>query len=184
MSNKNGTDMTTGSPTRHILLFAIPLLIGNLFQQFYNIIDSLVVGNYVGPNAVAAVGTCGSTNFLFFSLAAGLATGIGVIVAQYFGMGNESGVRKAIANAGYVLISTSLVVSVLGYIFAEKVLLILQTPETILPDATIYLKVSCVGIVMVSLYNGVSCILRALGDSKTPLYFLVFSCLVYNGDLV
>lgn len=178
MSNKNGTDMTTGSPTRHILLFAIPLLIGNLFQQFYNIIDSLVVGNYVGPNAVAAVGTCGSTNFLFFSLAAGLATGIGVIVAQYFGMGNESGVRKAIANAGYVLISTSLVVSVLGYIFAEKVLLILQTPETILPDATIYLKVSCVGIVMVSLYNGVSCILRALGDSKTPLYFLILSSIV------
>lgn len=178
MSSQNATDMTTGSPTKHIIVFAIPLLIGNLFQQFYNIIDSLVVGNYVGPNAVAAVGTCGSTNFLFFSLAAGLATGIGVIVAQYYGMGNEIGVRKAIANAGYVLISTSLIVSILGYIFAKQVLLILQTPESILPDATIYLKVSCLGIVMVSLYNGVSCILRALGDSKTPLYFLILSSIV------
>lgn len=178
MSSNNITDMTKGSPTKHIIIFAVPLLIGNLFQQFYNIIDSLVVGNYVGPNAVAAVGTCGSTNFLFFSLASGLATGIGVIVAQYYGMGNESGVRKAIANAGYVLISTSLVVSILGFIFAKQVLLVLQTPESILPDATIYLQVSCVGIVMVSLYNGISCILRALGDSKTPLYFLILSSIV------
>lgn len=178
MSSNNVTDMTVGSPTKHIILFAIPLLIGNLFQQFYNIIDSLVVGNFVGPNAVAAVGTCGSPNFFFFSLAAGLATGIGVIVAQYYGMGNEKGVRSAIANAGYVLITTSLIVSVLGFVFARQVLLLLQTPDTILPDATIYLKVSCVGIVMVSLYNGVSCILRALGDSKTPLYFLILSSVV------
>lgn len=178
MRAKNITDMTAGSPTRHIIMFALPLLVGNLFQQFYNLIDSLVVGNYVGPNAVAAVGTCGSTNFLFFSLAAGLATGIGVIVAQYFGMGNEEGVRKAIANAGYVLVSTSIVVSGLGFIFAKEVLLLLKTPEIILPDATTYLKVSCAGLLMVSLYNGVSCILRALGDSKTPLYFLILSSVV------
>lgn len=178
MKANNITDMTVGSPTKHILLFAIPLLIGNLFQQFYNIIDSLVVGNYVGPNAVAAVGTCGSPNFLFFSLAAGLATGIGVIVAQYFGMGNEEGISKAIASAGYVLVSTSVVISILGFVFAKQVLLLLKTPDSILPDATIYLQVSSVGLLMVALYNGVSCILRALGDSKTPLYFLILSSVV------
>ena len=84
-SKSNIVDMTVGSPVKHILLFALPLFIGNLFQQFYNMVDSLIVGNFVGANALAAVGTCGSMNFLFFSLSSGLAIGIGVIVAQYFG---------------------------------------------------------------------------------------------------
>lgn len=85
MKSNNITDMTSGSPTKHILLFAIPLLIGNVFQQLYNMVDSIVVGNFVGSSALAAVGTCGSMNFFCFSLSSGLAVGIGIIVAQYFG---------------------------------------------------------------------------------------------------
>lgn len=178
MRSSNVMDMTVGSPTKHIVVFAIPLLIGNLFQQFYNLIDSLVVGNFVGANAIAAVGACGSTNFLFFSLASGLATGIGVIVSQYYGSGYEEGVQKTIANAVYVILSSSVVVSVIGICFAKEIMLLLKTPDIILPDATIYLRTTCAGIIMVALYNGVSCILRALGDSKTPLYFLIMSSIV------
>ena len=99
MNTKNMTDMTIGSPAKHILIFALPLLIGNLFQQLYNMVDSIVVGNYVGKNALAAVGACGSMNFLFFSLSSGLAIGIGIIVSQYFGAKDEKNVRSTIANS-------------------------------------------------------------------------------------
>ncbi len=89
MNSKNITDMTTGSPVKHILKFAFPLLIGNLFQQLYNLVDSIIVGKFVGDDAFAAVGACGSMNFMFFSLCSGLATGIGIIVSQYFGAKND-----------------------------------------------------------------------------------------------
>ena len=100
---KHMTDMTVGSPLRHIVLFTLPLLIGNLFQQFYNVVDSLVVGNYVGADALAAVGTCGSLGFLFFSLSSGLAVGIGILASQYFGARDEGQIRATIANAAYIL---------------------------------------------------------------------------------
>ena len=92
-SKSNITDMTFGSPSSHIIKFAVPLLIGNLFQQLYNMVDSLIVGNFVGANALASVGTCGSVSFLFFALSSGLALGIGIIVSQYFGAKNEEKVR-------------------------------------------------------------------------------------------
>lgn len=174
----NMRDMTTGSPARHILGFALPLLIGNLFQQLYNMVDSVVVGNYVGKNALAAVGTCGSMNFLFFSLSAGLAIGIGIIVSQYYGAKDDKQVRNTIANSIYVLTVAALVVSVLGIMFAPALLRLLQTPDHILRDATIYLRTTCAGIIAIALYNGVASILRALGDSRTPLYFLILSSIV------
>lgn len=167
--------MTKGSPAGHILRFALPLLIGNLFQQLYNMVDSIVVGNYVGYDALAAVGTCGSTNFLFFSLSSGLAIGIGVIVAQYFGAGDEKRVRVTIANSFYVLIAAALIVSVVGIVVAPGLLKLLAVPDNIIGDSTIYLRTTCLGIVGIALYNGIAAILRALGDSKTPLYFLIVS---------
>lgn len=178
MNTKNMTNMTTGSPALHILRFALPLLIGNLFQQLYNMVDSVVVGNYVGSEALAAVGTCGSTNFLFFSLSSGLAIGIGVIVAQYYGAGDERGVRATIANSFYVLIAAAGTVSLVGFTMAPVVLSILKVPENIMASSVLYLKTTCLGIVGIALYNGISAILRALGDSKTPLYFLILSSVV------
>lgn len=178
MSVKNITDMTTGSPTRHILKFALPLLIGNLFQQLYNMVDSIVVGNFVGKNALAAVGTCGSMNFLFFALSSGLAIGIGIIVSQYFGAKDEQSVRSTIANSFYVLIAASLVVSVIGILTAPYLLRLLSTPGNIIGDSVVYMRVTCAGIIAIALYNGVAAILRALGDSKTPLYFLILSSIV------
>lgn len=178
MNSKNVTDMTVGNPTKHIISFAFPLLIGNLFQQFYNMVDSLIVGNYVGSNALAAVGTCGSTSFLFFSLSSGLAIGIGVIVAQFFGAKDYEYLRKTIANSFYVLISAAITVSVLGLVFAPVILRLLSTPADIIDMSVVYMRTTCLGIIFVALYNGVAAILRALGDSRTPLYFLILSSIV------
>ena len=178
MNTGNITDMTTGSPAKHILKFALPLLIGNLFQQLYNMVDSIVVGNYVGKNALAAVGACGSMNFLFFSLSSGLAIGIGIIVSQYFGAKDEKNVRSTIANSVYVLVMAALSVSVLGILFAPGLLRLLATPDNIIGDSIIYMRTTCAGIIAIALYNGVAAILRALGDSRTPLYFLILSSIV------
>ncbi len=178
MSTKNITDMTAGSPAKHILKFALPLLIGNLFQQLYNMVDSIVVGNFVGKNALASVGTCASMNFLFFSLSSGLAIGIGIIVAQYFGAKDEKNVRSTIANSFYVLIAASCIVSVLGLLLAPALLRLLQTPDNIIGDAIVYMRTTCAGIIAIAFYNGVASILRALGDSKTPLYFLILSSII------
>lgn len=178
MKKINMTDMTTGSPARHILTFALPLLLGNLFQQLYNMVDSVVVGNYVGKNALAAVGTCGSMSFLFFSLSSGLAIGIGIIVSQFYGAKNEQQVRNTIANSIYVLVTAALAVSVLGILLCPALLRLLQTPEHIMEDATLYLRTTCAGIIAIALYNGVAAVLRALGDSRTPLYFLILSSVV------
>ncbi|HKM33656.1 MAG TPA: MATE family efflux transporter, partial [Lachnospiraceae bacterium] len=178
MNTKNMTDMTVGSPTKHILQFAWPLLLGNLFQQFYNMVDSIVVGKFVGADALAAVGTCGSTSFLFFSLSAGLAMGIGVIVSQYYGARDEERVKAAIGNAFYVLVCAAIVVSILGTVLAPSVLRLLQTPENIMPDAVTYLRTTCIGIIAIAVYNGIASILRALGDSKTPLVFLIIASII------
>lgn len=178
MGNKNVTDMTVGNPTRHILKFTLPLLIGNLFQQLYNMVDSIVVGRYVSPHALAAVGACGSLNFLFFSLSSGLAVGIGVIASQYFGANDEKQLKKTIANSIYVLASSTLVVTLIGFFLAEPILRLLQTPDAYIADSIDYFRVTCLGIVGVAFYNGVAALLRAVGDSKTPLYFLILSSVI------
>ncbi|MCQ2575803.1 MAG: MATE family efflux transporter [Treponema sp.] len=172
------TDMTTGSPFKHIVVFALPLLIGNIFQQLYSMVDSFVVGNFVGANALAAVGTCGSMNFLFFSLSSGLAIGIGIIVSQYFGANDEKNVRSSIANSIYVLTLAAVSVSIIGIIVCPYLLRLLQCPENILPDSVVYMRTTCYGIIFIAFYNGVAAILRALGDSRTPLYFLILSSIV------
>jgi len=171
-------DMTVGSPSKHLLSFALPLLFGNLFQQLYSMVDSVVVGRFVGANALAAVGACGSIGFLFISLSSGLALGIGIIVSQYFGAGDEKNVRTMIANSIYVLFSAVIVVSTIAVVFAPMILRFLQTPEEIINDSVIYLRITGAGMLFITVYNGISAILRALGDSKTPLYFLVVSSVV------
>lgn len=178
MNKKNVTDMTVGNPAGHIVKFTLPLLLGNLFQQLYNMVDSIVVGNFVGADALAAVGACGSMNFLFFSLSSGLAIGIGIIVAQFFGAGDEKNVRNTIANSIYVLAGAAITVSILGILFCPALLRLLQTPDTIIGDSIIYMRTTCAGILFIATYNGVAAMLRALGDSKTPLYFLILSSII------
>ncbi len=171
-------DMTEGKPTGLLLKFSIPMLIGNLFQQLYNMVDSVIVGHYVGDNALAAVGATGALNFFFFSLAFGMAAGVGVIVSQYFGAKNETGVKKAIATSIYVMTASAILMGALGILLARKVLLFMDTPENILGDSILYLRISCGGLIAIAFYNGISAILRALGDSKTPLIFLIFASVI------
>ena len=181
MEKKNIKSMTEGSPVKLLLGFTIPMLIGNLFQQLYNMVDSIIVGRFVGSNALAAVGSTGSLNFLFFSLSFGMAAGVGVVVSQYFGAEREEMVEKGIINGLYLLTIVSIIMSVIGVVSARVILQLLDTPETIIDDAVTYMRVSCAGILAVAAYNGVASILRALGDSKTPLYFMIVSCFINIG---
>ena len=171
-------NMTSGNATKLLILFSIPMLIGNLFQQVYNLVDSVIVGRLVGANALAAIGATSSVTFFFFALCNGIAGGGGIITAQAFGDGDEKKVKKSISNTAYVMIIMPLIVGCVAGTVAASVLRILDTPEAIMNDAVGYIRVMCIGLIFVSVYNFVSSMLRALGDSKTPLYFLIFSCIL------
>lgn len=171
-------DMTHGNEFSLLIGFAVPMLIGNIFQQVYNMVDSIVVGKYVGADALAAVGSTGSLNFLFFSLCIGLTGGIGILISQYFGAGDEKKVRKTIFNSIYIILTSGILMSMLGMIFARPILTWLNTPANILDDATAYMRIASAGILAVAAYNCISSILRALGDSKTPLIFLIVASLL------
>lgn len=169
-------DMTEGNEVRHLIQFSLPMLIGNVFQQFYNIINSIVVGRYIDASALAAVGATGSLNFLAFSVCLGLSIGISIIISQYFGAKREEDVKKAIANAVYVIAVSGIIMSVLTSVFARPILQVMNTPPEILDESVRFLRVSAGGMTAVAAYNAMAAILRALGDSKTPLFFLVVSC--------
>ncbi len=168
-------DMTVGKPVGLLLSFMIPMLIGNVFQQFYNMVDSMIVGKYVGATALAAVGATGSLNFLIFSVCNGMSNGIGIIISQYFGAGNEANVKKAIANAVYIMVTAALVMGTIGVLLSRPLLTLLKTPADIIDSSTVYMQIMCGGVFAVALYNCVAAILRGVGDSRTPLYFLMVS---------
>ncbi len=174
-------DMTSGSPARLILKFSIPMLIGNLFQQFYNMVDSIVVGNAVGSDALAAVGATGSLVFLIIGLTFGLSAGISIVIAQYFGAKDYDNVRKAFATATYMVIGVSMLMGLVGFLSSHWLLELLNTPESIIDQSDIYMKITFAGILGVSCYNGMAAVLRALGDSITPLIFLVIASLLNVG---
>ncbi len=174
---KNTTiNMTTGSPVRHILIFSIPLLLGNVFQQFYNLADSIIVGKFINADALAAIGVTSSITFLFFAICNGFASGGGILVSQSFGRGDTKEVKNYIANTGYIMIFLPLFVGFLAFFLSKQILYMLDTPEDIFEDALLYIQLMCIGLLFVSIYNYVSSILRALGNSRTPLYFLIFTC--------
>ncbi len=172
------TDMTMGSPIKHLLQFSVPLLIGNVFQQLYNMVDAIVVGNYEGKEALAAVGTTGSINFLIFSLALGLASGISIITSQYFGAKDEENIKKSFATGAYVVIISSVIMGIIGFFASRPILELLNTPDNIIDQAVIYLKICSIGIIGIGAYNWIATILRALGDSITPLIFLIVTCIL------
>ena len=178
MEKKYVLDMTEGKEASLLLRFAMPMLIGNIFQQFYNMVDSIVVGKYVGSNALASVGVTGAINFLFFSICLGMASGVGVLISQFFGAKDYEYVKKSIYNTVYIILFSGLLMSIIGVFAARPILVLLNTPEAILADAVTYMQIVCGGTLAVGAYNAVSAILRALGDSKTPLFFLVIASLL------
>ncbi len=171
-------NMTEGNPTGLLIKFAIPMLIGNIFQQVYNVVDSIVVGRLVGAQALAAVGATSSTVFLFFALCNGIGNGGGIITSQFFGADDTDSVKSSIVNTAYLMAGMAVFVGILALALSRPILLLLDTPADILPDSLVYLRYQCIGVIFVALYNYAASMLRALGDSRTPLYFLIFSCLL------
>ena len=161
---------------RLLILFSVPLLIGNLFQQAYNMADSMIVGKLLGANSLAAVGSTGAVSFLFFSICNGLGSGGGILTAMCFGAGDGKMVKKALVNSAYIMFMMSLLTGLAGYLAAPAVLHGMGTPDAVYPEALTYMRMSCLSVPLVAVYNYASSMLRSLGDSKTPLFFLIFSC--------
>ena len=174
--------MTEGNPVRLLLAFSVPMLIGNIFQQLYNLVDSVIVGQFIGAQALAAIGATGSITFFFFALCNGIGAGGGIVTSHFFGEGSTEKVKNCIANTAYIMLVIPTTIGVIAFFAAGPILHLLNTPESIISDSKMYMQIMCVCIVMISVYNFASSMLRALGDSKTPLYFLIFSCLL-NGVL-
>ena len=175
--NKFVKDMTEGEPLCLLFEFAIPLLIGNIFHQLYNLTDSIVVGKYLGKLPLGAVGATSSISALIHSLTSGLSVGIGIIVAQFFGAKDDQKVKNTIGNSYYIMFLSSLLMGAIGFIFAGPILHLLKTPEDTFPYAVTYLRTISIGFIPSSMFGTISSILRALGDSKTPLIFSIISCI-------
>ncbi len=178
MSERKTTKMTEGSPFYTILMFAIPMILSNLFQQFYNVIDTLIVGNRLGKDALAAVGSSSSITAVFVQLSTGLALGGSIVIAQYFGAGKTEKIRQCATTSAIFSGAVGLVSMVLILIFAEPLLLLVNTPEEILSMGVSYLRFYFLGSVPIFIYNALSSVYNALGNSKTPLKFLIFSSIV------
>ncbi len=171
-------NMTVGSPIKLILRFFMPLLLGMLFQQFYNMMDTMIVGRFLGAKALAGVGGTGSINFMIIGFCMGVCSGFSIPVARAFGAGDEGELRKYVANSVWLSVAFSLVSTVIVCLLCHQILVWMDTPSDIFKNSYDYIFVIFLGIPVVYLYNLLSGILRSLGDSKTPLYFLVLSSLL------
>lgn len=170
--------MTEGKPAGLILMFTLPLLAGNLFQQFYNMADTLIVGRSLGVNALAAVGCTGSVMFLIIGFVAGMTTGTSIITAQCFGAGDTDGVRRSFAANIVIAAVVSIILTAIAVPMARPILVLMKTDPLIIDDAYRYIVVIYGGIAASMLFNLLSNVVRALGDSRTPLYFLIIASIL------
>ena len=171
-------DMTTGSPVKLILFFSIPLLIGNIFQQFYSMVDTIIVGRFLGVKALAAVGSTGSMSFLILGFVLGLCSGFSVLISQKFGANDNEGLREAVASSIILSVIMAIIITIISIFTAKPLLHLMNTPNDIINDSYSYIVVIYAGTTAAFFYNMISSILRALGDSKTPLYFLIVSSIL------
>ncbi len=178
MARNMTKDMTTGNPVKLILLFSIPLLIGNIFQQFYSMVDTIIVGRFIGVDALAAVGSTGSMSFLINGFVVGLTSGFAVLVSQKFGAKDEEGLKKAVASALVLSVIATIIITLVSVVLAKPLLHLMNTPENIIDDANSYIIIIYGGTIATVVYNIIAGILRALGDSKTPLYFLIVASIL------
>lgn len=175
MADKKMKDMTSGSPMKLILGFFIPMLLGLLFQQLYSMVDTIIVGKYLGVNALASVGSTGSINFMIIGFCSGVCSGFSIPVAQKFGEKNDTALRRFVANSGWLALAFSIIMTCIVCVFCRHILVWMRTPEDILDGAYAYIFVIFMGIPCTYLYNTLSGIIRSLGDSTTPLIFLLVS---------
>ena len=175
MKSSNIKNMTEGRPGRLILAFAVPLMAGNMFQQLYTVVDTMVVGKFLGVQALAALGAADWLNWMMLGIIQGLTQGFAIKMAQEFGAEKYRLLKKVIGNSGIMAAFFSLALTVGGQFLAKPVLLVLHTPKEILPDTLLYIRIMFMGIPVVMVYNLLACVLRSLGDSKTPLHAMVLA---------
>ena len=178
MSAESKTRMTEGSISRKIILFAIPLFLGNLFQQLYNTADSLIVGNFLGSNALAAVSSSGNLIFLMVGFINGIAMGAGVVVARYYGAKIKDCLQKAIHTTVAFGLVAGVVLTVMGMFLAPKILVLMGTPADVLPESIVYFQTYFAGSLGVVMYNIFVGILQSVGDGRHPLIYLIISSCV------
>ena len=171
-------DMTSGKPMKIILDFTLPIFIGNVFQQFYNMADAVIVGKFVGTKALAAVGSTGTIMFLIYGFVVGMTAGFTVLTAQKFGAGDMPAMRRTVAGASILSLIIGVILTAAFMLFMRPWLVVMNTPSDIFADAYAYIMIISGGILAQMLYNLLASILRALGNSKVPLYFLILSALL------
>lgn len=171
-------DLTVGKPLRQIMLFVAPLLTGNIFQQFYSMVDTVIVGQYLGVTALAAVGATGALSFFILGFVQGVTSGLTIITAECFGAGDGAGVKRSIRCCAQIGLALSLVMTALSVPLVRPLLRLMSTPEELMPGASAYMEIICAGMFATIFYNLISAVLRALGDSRTPLIFLILSSLL------
>lgn len=176
--NKENELMTSGSIQKKIILFALPLFLGNLFQQLYNAIDSLIVGNYIGSEALAAVSSAGNLIFMVIGFFNGIAIGAGVVIARFIGAEDKKGTEHAVHTTVVLGLLFSVLMSIVGVLMAPTVLRLMSTPASVLPESITYFQIYFAGSIGFVMYNTLVGILQAAGDSKHPLYYLMFSSII------
>lgn len=175
--SSNIKNMTQGKPGALILAFAVPLMAGNIFQQLYTVVDTMVVGKFLGVQALAALGAADWLNWMMLGIIQGLTQGFSIKMAQEFGAQNHRLLKKVIGNSGILSVVFSLALTVLGQLLAKPVLVLLQTPEEILSSTLLYIRIMFLGIPVVMMYNFLASILRSMGDSKAPLHAMIIASL-------
>ena len=176
--SKQQVSLTQGSVAQGMLTFAVPIFLSNLFQQLYNAVDSLIVGNFLGESALAAVGSSGSLIFLLTGFVNGVSLGAGVLVARYFGAGGDAALRKAVHTTVALGLAAGTVLTVVGVALSPQILRWMGTPDNVIGDSIAYFRIYFAGSIAVVLYNVGAGILQSVGDSKSPMYYLIAASLL------
>jgi len=171
-------NMTQGPPAKLLILFAIPMLIGGVFQLMYNVVDTIVVGRFVSIDALAAIGAASSTSMFIMHMTNGITSGLSIIVSQAEGAGQETVLKKAVSHAVYIILAAGAVLGLLAFFGARAMMTLLGAPENIIDQSVAYIQITGGLTIAAVAYNGITSVLRAIGDSRTPLYFLIFSSLL------
>lgn len=171
-------NMTEGSPVKILLSFSMPMLFSMMFQQFYNIVDSVVAGKFIGVDALAAIGASYPITVLFIAVANGASVGAAVVVSQTFGANKLVKMKTSVSTSVIAITIVSIALTIFGTLFCSDIMRMINTPENIFADSRLYLKVYIWGLIFLFMYNTATAIFTGLGDSKTPLYFLIFSSLL------
>ena len=174
----NEKNMTSGSPGKLIITFAIPLMLGNVFQQFYTMADTMIVGQVVGVEALAAVGAADWLVWLVFGIMTGMAQGFSILISQYYGAGEKENLKRAVAKSYVLTAILSIIVLVLSEVPVQQVLQFLHTPENVIGLSLMYIRMVFVGIPIIAAYNIFAAILRALGNSRSPLIAMIVAAFI------